>query len=250
MKWAYGVTTVEQRKNTLLPRTLESLCRAGFDRPHLFVDNCRDQLGYANQFGLPVSVRSIAPGMPHGLRCAGNWHLSLLELWIRDPRADFYAIFQDDIVTCLNLREYLEKPNYPAGIYRNLYTFPPPIQALPPSEDYVGWYLAKRRADGGPTGKSACGLVFDRKATMALLTSERFVERHTCPERGYRSIDGGITEALDEVGIKEYVHWPSLLQHHGMISTRKEAIGKLPFPQAPSFRGEDFDLLTLTNSYA
>lgn len=245
LRWSYGVTTVEERRRDLLPRTLESLCRAGFDRPRLLVDNCRDQVGYAEEFGLPVSVRAIDPGAKFGLRTAGNWHLSLLELWIRDPHADRYAVFQDDIVTARNLRAYLDAAPYPSRSYLNLYTFPPPYQVEPLTPEHRGWYLAKRRRDGGPTGKSACALVFDRDATIALLTSRRFLERHTCPIRGFKAIDGGITEALDEVGIKEHVHWPSLIQHTGRQSSRAEVKGQVPFPTAPSFPGEDFDLLTL-----
>lgn len=246
MRWAYAVTTVEQRKSTLLPRTLESLCRAGFDRPRLFVDNCRDLIGYQSGFGLPVSVRAIDDGMPHALRCAGNWHLSFLELFIRDPNADRYAMFQDDFVACLGLREYLERSLYPAGSYLNLFTHAPPRQVEPKDpKNFKGWYPAKRRAtDGGPTGQGAVALVFDQNAAIKLLSSRMFTMRHQCPLRGHHSIDGGITEALDADGVKEWVHWPSLTQHLGDESTRPERKGR-PYPPAPSFPGEEWDARTL-----
>lgn len=246
LKWAYGITTVEERRYTLLPRTLESLCRAGFDKPRLFVDSSRDLHGYANEFGLPVTVRgSDASG--NRVRTAANWHLSFMELYLREPYADRYALFQDDFVTCLGLREYLERAPYPKDSYLNLYTFPPPRQVEPPDpKNFTGWYLAKRRPrDGGPTGQGAVALVFDREATVRLLSSRYLVERHQCPIRGHKSIDGGITEALDLVGVKEYVHWPSLVQHTGTESSRAEQKGKEPYPLAPSFRGEEFNLMEL-----
>lgn len=264
IRWAYGVTTVEERRKTLLPQTLESLCRAGFDDPRLFVDNCRDLLGYVAEFGLPTTVHAVAPGWGSkrtevGLRTAGNWHAALLELWIRCPRADRYAIFQDDLVTSVGLREYLEATPYPASGYCNLFTFPPKpspgcriVQAPPPSPDYVGWYPARVRAnDGGPTGYGAVALVFDHATAKALLSSRYLVERHECPLNGHQKIDGGIAEALIREGIKEYVHNPSLVQHTGYDSTRAEMKerqtknGGMRFSDAETFRGEDFDLREL-----
>lgn len=244
--FAYGVTTHESRRKDLFPRTLESLCRAGFDRPRLFVDHSRDLHGYADEFGLPVTVRgSDASG--NGVRTAANWHLALMELYVREPNALRYAIFQDDMVTVLGLREYLEKCHWPKDAYLNLYTFPPPRQVEPTDhKNFKGWYLAKRRAtDGGPTGQGAVALVFDHETVVRLLSSRQFVERHQCTVRGFKSIDGGITEALDAVGVMEYVHWPSLVQHTGDESSRAERKGFAPYPTAPSFPGEEWDARTL-----
>lgn len=251
LNWSYGVTTVPSRRSTLLSPTLESLCRAGFDRPRLFVDDCDDHAGYAREFGLPVSVRERNPNAGHGLRVAANWHLSLLELYLRDPWAERYAVFQDDFVTIPRLREYLDWVPYPKGgrAYLNLLTFPPDgggqntklYQDPPPSPDFVGWYPARRRADGGPTGFSATALVFSREAATALLSSRYFVERHTSRTRGHQAVDGGIAEALHEVGIPEYVHWPSLVRHTGHQTSRAESVFKGQYPDQTSFPGEEFD---------
>lgn len=258
--WSYGVTTVEERRRTLLPRTLESLCRAGFGDPRLFVDGSSDQGGYEREFGLPVTTHALAPGWgslrrPVGFRTAANWHASLLELYLRCPRADRYMIVQDDVVCPLGLRDYLDAVPYPTGgAYLNLFTFPPQHrvggsrvwQAAPPSPDFVGWYPARRREkDGGPTGMSACALAFDRETTVKLLSSRYLVERHQCPLRGHHSIDGGISEAMDKEGVREYVHSPSLVQHTGHESSRPEQKGKGAYPVAESFRGEEFDLREL-----
>lgn len=92
---------------------------------------------------------------------------------------------------------------------------------------------------------SACALVFDREATVRLLSSRYLVERHQCPIRGHQAIDGGIAEAMDAAGVREYVHSPSLVQHTGHESSRPEQKGKRAYPLAESFRGEEFDLREL-----
>ena len=50
--------------------------------------------------------------------------LALCELWVRDPLADRYAIFQDDLTCVKNLRGYLDEMKWPVGGYLNLYTGP------------------------------------------------------------------------------------------------------------------------------
>src|SRR6185503_20920621 len=80
--WAYGVTTVPSRRETTLPRTLASLAAAGFASPRLRVDDVENDRLYA----------------------PGNWWLLLHELWIRsEGGADFYAIFQDDVIAAKGL---------------------------------------------------------------------------------------------------------------------------------------------------
>jgi hypothetical protein len=83
--WSYGVTTVPDRLNSLLPATLESLARAGFDSPRLFVDDAEllitpslDCCNYALAF----------------IRAAGNWVLSAWELYARNPDATYYLCFR------------------------------------------------------------------------------------------------------------------------------------------------------------
>src|SRR5688572_9885654 len=102
LKWAYGITTVSQRRQKYLPTTLSSLQKAGFDKPVLFVDDCPNTALWRDEFKLEV-----VPRFPR-IRTFGNWTLALLELTIREPYADRYALFQDDLVTYPHLRQYLE----------------------------------------------------------------------------------------------------------------------------------------------
>jgi hypothetical protein len=244
VKWAYGVTTVPSRRRTLLPVTLESLRRAGFNAPRLFVDGAPDGREWAQELGLEVTAR-YPP-----VRTVGNWLLSLWELYIRQPNADRYAIFQDDFVTYHNLRGYLEKSPYPDKGYLNLYTFPS-NQSICPTDSangkpMVGWYLSNQY------GRGAVALVFDRAAAQVVISSRHLIEnklQNVQPNGrnslglnfGQCKIDGGIIETMVAAGYREYVHNPSLVQHTGIESS----MGNKPQLLATSFRGENFNALEL-----
>lgn len=232
LQWAYAVTTVTARRHDLLPRTLASLRAGGFDRPRLCVDGDSDGESWRREFGLETTAR-----YPQ-IRTFGNWVLTLAELYIRDPHADRYAVFQDDFVCVRNLRGYLEAVPYPENGYLNLYTFPRNQRLAPADTDgrqKVGWYAGSQR------GWGAVALVFSREAVQLLLTARHMVERPVDRKRGWKAVDGGIVTAFVKAGWREYVHNPSLVQHTGHHSS----MANRPQPQALSFPGEDFDALTL-----
>lgn len=228
MSWAYGLTTVPERLADHFPRTLASLSKSGFDKPRIFVDGAKDSKAY-DHLGLEVTTHSP------NLRTAGNWVLSLYELYIREPNADRYAIFQDDFVTGLNLRIYLDCCKYPEKGYWNLYTFPCNQRLCPEGKTYQGWFPSDQY------GKGAVALVFNREAVCTLLSSRRLVDRPQDLSRGHKAIDGGISEAFIEKGWVEYTHNPSLVQHIGCISS----MGNKRHPMAETFLGENFDFMTL-----
>lgn len=230
IKWSYGITTVPQRIDDLFPRTVESLAKAGFDKPQLFVDNCKHPEHY-EKFSLHMTTR-----YPR-VKTAAHWSLTLLELYMRDPSADRYAIFQDDFVTYENLRGYLEKLPYEEKTYWNLYTFPS-NQKLNTS-DTIGWY------DSNQKGKGAVAIVFDRATAIALSSSQEFVERHQDPHRGHKAIDGGIVTCLRKLGWRELVHNPSLVYHTGEHGS---SMGNRKQEQTLSFKGENFNALDLLKS--
>lgn len=259
MQWAYGVTTVPERINDLLPQTLKSLDRAGFGSPDLFVDGATNTEGeqIAKRFGLRTVCRYPK------IRVHGNWILALMELFIREPCAERYAVFQDDFITCKNLRSYLEKCRFPKCGYWNLYTYPSNQQICPKDSmgrDAIGWYEA-RTLNSGTTmqsGRGALGLVFDGEGVVTLLSAKTMVERPMDLSLGWRKIDGGVVNSMNIAGYREYVHNPSLLQHTGIVSSfdkrhrtgqgKSEGYPPYHWPKehlATSFPGEDFDLLTL-----
>jgi hypothetical protein len=241
-KWAYGITTVPSRRDTYLPRTLESLRAAGFDEPRLFVDGLRHPRPYDQLSNLDITIRYPAVGP------ANNWILSMWELYLRNPQADRYVIFQDDIVTYPNLRHFLDRCVYPInrrheGIedgYLNLYTSHDNQPFIPPQPGTAipqqGWFKSNQR------GRGALALVFHRSILVRLLGDLNFASRPQDLPAAYKSIDGGIVRCLGNLGIREYVHSPTLVQHIGKVST----IGNMPPPrEADFFMGEGFSALEL-----
>ena len=221
LKWSYGVTTVPSRADSLLPRTLHSLCDAGFSRPRLFVDGCRDVKPY-KAFELEATMR-----WPRIDRF-GNWILAFHELYHRNTNADRYAIFQDDCVMNRNLRAYLDRCEYPANGYWNLYTH---ANNRKRQREPDGWNISRQK------GMGALGLVFSQEAAQILLPRIRHVEEHK-KSSGKRSIDGGVVNAMSEAGWKEWIHSPSLVQHTGAVSSigNKTQIASV-------FEHENFDAL-------
>lgn len=224
--WAYGVTTIPSRRKTFLPRTLASLKRAGFENPHLFIDGDSDGRSWENEFNLYVTARGGAAPV----RAFGNWVAGLWELWAKYPWASRYAMFQDDVIMSKNAREFLEFSPYPDKGYLNLYSFPQ-YETLGGS----GWVRSTQN------GLGAVALVFNREAAAQVLASRFMIDRPLDRERGHKFIDGGIVTALKKVGWSEYFHMPSLTQHIGDVSS----IGHMRHPDSTTFRGEDFDLLSL-----
>lgn len=244
--WAYGVTTylpndgerqwrpvrgnVPNRSDDLLPRTLKSLTLAGFPRPYLFVDNADDPKEWRENF----PTCEIVCRYPR-IRAFGNWLLGMAELMIREPFADYYAMFQDDMVTCRNLRTYLETVQYPARGYLNLFTAVKNQKHIHGTGGFVparGW-----------RGYGAVALVFSRDAAVTLMSEPHMTNKTAAPDiiRRHKFIDGGIVEAMNKQGWTEYVHNPSLVQHTGSISTLSNP-RHLP---ALSFMGEEFDCMSL-----
>ncbi len=229
--WAYGVTTIPQRRGTLLPRTLESLKGAGFPSPRLFVDGIRyDEVSsWEREFGLEV-----VPRWPL-IRTFGSWLMGLWDVYLRKATVPFYAMFQDDFVCVRNLKSYLDNAPLPERGYLNLYTFPK-NQALSPEEGRVrGFYRSNQK------GLGAVALAFSNEAVRTLLSSRHMIDRPMDANRGWKAIDGGIVTGFAKAGWHEYVHNPSLVQHTGEVSSMRNR----KHPLAPSFPGEHFDALSL-----
>jgi hypothetical protein len=209
MRWAYGVTTVPERAENLLPKTLASLVAAGFDKPRLFIDGS-EELRLYRQFNLECTFR-----FPK-VRAYGNWIMGVWELFLRDPKAERYAMFQDDLITYPNLRQYLDACTYEDNTYWNLFTLrsnEPSFlkeRGLPyPDKSHIGFYNSNQR------GRGAVALVFSRQALMTLLNHQHMIDRINDTQRGHRAIDGGVVEAMTKAGYRELVHSPSLVKHIG-----------------------------------
>lgn len=230
MIWSYGVTCVPERFTTTLPITLNSLKNAGFPEPRLFVDGVG---------AIPAEYQhlEITQHVPR-LRTFGNWITAAWELYIREPLADRYALFQDDFITYHHLRDYLEKCPYPEDGYLNLYTFPVN------SRSTQGWHRSNQR------GMGAVALVFNNKVFRTLLSEpNHIVDRpwkgcSVNSRREWTAVDGAIVDAMRKSNLYEYCHTPSLTQHIGTTSSMDNP----PHDRAQDFRTESFDARQLLES--
>jgi hypothetical protein len=249
--FAFGITTIPERRTTTLPITLKSLVNAGFHDPILFIDD-RDDGGWGLEYDmvtapLYLSLRKVYR-TDGRIRAFGHWLLSLWELFIRNPHADLYALFQDDIIVSRNLRLYLDTITYPHRGYVNLYTMPSNQKIAPDNGNKLGFYRSNQN------GKSATALVFDKESIVPLLTSPHLIKKlRSRNHQAWKSIDGGVIQAFRDASPvghwHEYVHNPSLVQHIGDVSSLgNPSVESLKDPnhwKAPSFRGEDFDCMSL-----
>lgn len=154
-------------------------------------------------------------------------------IYLADSKADRYAIFQDDIVLCRNVRTYLEAVEYPKQGYLNLYTFAT-------NENKV-FGKPKGFLPSDQLGKGAVALVFDHMAIHTLLQQSHLVNKPQLPN-GKKNVDGAIQHAMViQAHFKEYIHNPSLVQHTGKIGTLHNPI----HPLAKTFPGENFDAMEL-----
>lgn len=221
LEWAYGVTTVAERLTDLLPQTLDKLARGGFRSPLILID------GPAKIPEYLLAYRITTRG--HRIGAYGHWVASAWELYASNPKAARFAIFQDDLTCYRGLLPYLEALPYPERGYQNLYTVPENEKIL--DRPKLGWYLSNQ------LGKGALALVFSNEVFRKLLHSEHLVEHSLDAKRGDRAIDGSVVSSLAKAGIQEYVHYPSLVQHTGIVSAIGNTFKSLP----SSYRGADFD---------
>lgn len=210
MKWVYGITTVPSRRATLFPRTLASLTEAGFDKPHVFVDGDADPNSWRAEFDLDVTAHYPK------LRAVGNWITALWTLYLLDPSAHRFALFQDDVAAVRGLRAYLDGCPWQEKTYRNLYTAEDSETSVIGKGGWVpGRYLDSNVKQGYQCGRGALGLVLDTSAVIDILQTKGVAEKPLDLTRGHQNLDGMVVNALNSKGYVELVHSPSLLQHTG-----------------------------------
>lgn len=240
MKWTCGITAVPSRRGTTLPKTLTSLEAGGFESPRLFIDGEQDALAWG-YLGYEYTMRWPA------VHAFGNFWMGLLELYLRDPLADLYAMFQDDVLVCRNTRKYVEatlptllaKLGKPA--YLNLITFAPNEDLV--RDKGIGWHLSNQLGWGGQA------LVFPRDTMLRMFQSKHLVERPLGmrngvpdPPRAWKNLDGGVVTSVKSFGGVEVVHYPSLVHHVDCESVIGN--GRDRRTENGKWSGEDFDAMS------
>ena len=173
-KWVYGVTTCPRKEPTLAV-TLKSLGNAGI-QPRIFDDHDKSLGGW------------------------GNWLRGLYELTIRNPNAEWYWMFQDDIQVNANFIERVVASN------------PPHDAAM------VSYYLPSRWTSGKQWEAKRPELVGMLALMIRADAAKRLVVNPIQPNRRSR-FDVMLGEWLRKMGFSWYYHSPSLVEHTGMTST-------------------------------
>jgi hypothetical protein len=218
-------------------RTLQSLDLAGW-RPRLFVDEATESI----EGDYETTLRSPRIG------AWPNWWLGMAELYQRQPRADAYVMFEDDLVIAPHSREYIE------AIW----------DRLPPRFGFLNLFVAgcrmhrlgaeHRQLQVVPktsVGIGALALVFPNDALRAMLTS-RYLLHHRRTLYGLKNQDGAMRRWAQRGSWPEVLHHPSLVQHTGSSivrdtegrRTRNSTLDngwRSASALSRSFVGEDFD---------
>lgn len=226
--WAVGLQTCP-RPGADPIRMLDRLAAAGWENPIVFGEPGTPQLPGHDQITWPTRAGDWA-----------GWLSAVSYLRATRPQADFYAMFEDDIALCRNVRPYLDRwlsrlPDWGAislyvpDIYHRRLGFRP---ILVEQGRRNGWMLWGAQA-----------LVFSRDSLTTLLRSDDAFNYRNRPEgRNNTNKDCvvGRWAAADQVNI--YYHGPSLVQHLNLPSL----ISSVPH-QAADFPGPDFDATTLND---
>ena len=222
-KWAVGVLTAPRREATL-EWCLDSIVRAGWDRPHLFVDGLvRIPSRYDH---LPITWHEQPVGA-----WPNSW-LALAELVQSQPEADAYVLLQDDAAMYDrgNLREYLESVLWPGN--------KPSLVSLYCSEAYTvlepGWRALSRQWIWG-----ALAFVFPRELAREFLTDPQVMaHRWSNTGNGLSHVDVLIGEWTTARHHAVHYPCPSLVQHVGNTSCIWSNIHNQGFRRADWFAGD------------
>ncbi len=221
--WAVGMTLAPRKKPTH-NETLRSAKAAGFDNIHLYMDG---KVEVDDEFkDYPVTLREPALGPWK------NWIKTLKELYETYPNRDAYAIFQDDVTFCKNVKEFAEKTLWvDSDRHMGVASFYSPSHY---ERTIPGWY--KRNV--GISLRPAVTFVFSPTNVESVLS---YFERN--PWRRKANIDNAIGQWGKHTRRYPYFFSPSLCQHTGhtsVISPWKSIKGKR---KSYKYVGEDFDAL-------
>jgi hypothetical protein len=220
--WAVGVIT-SPRLTPTLDTCLDSLKRAGWGSPRLFVDKATSiALRHAS---LPLTLREP------GIGAWPNYYLALAELVLREPEADAYLMVEDDVLFFdrEDLRTYLEAILWPAepigavSLYcSSMYTRPS-----------AGWH----RFDG-EWQWGALAFLFSRESARQFLGDPLVLAHRSRNDEGLADADLLIGRWSAQRELPIYFPTPSLVQHIGETSAIWPSARAFGSRRADQFAGD------------
>lgn len=207
MRWAVGLTSA-WRQSPTIETSLSSIQSAGWKTTRVFAEPGSQILSGDNS----VSGHSVCE-RAGTLGAFPNWYLGMTELYLREPLAEAFLMFQDDVMLAANTREYVERTLWPApevGV----------VSLYCPSQEHVSGCTGYKRIDSGWDAWGALAYVFSNPGLRAFLSDLVVLNhRHHGPAGGLRNIDSVVGNWCQRVGLPYFVHVPSLVQHIGATST-------------------------------
>lgn len=218
--WAVGVTTAPRRDATL-ETTLDSVVRAGWSEPRIFMDGTTRLPDRYSK--LPITWREDSVG------AWPSWYMALAELVLHEPNADAYMMLQDDVVLYdrESLREYLERVLWPGERPCLVSLFYTGLNSP------TGWREAR-----GAWHFSAQGFIFPPGIARALLCDADLSRAWlAASSQTHIPIPEMISEWAQKRAIDVWYANPSLSQHIGNTSTIWMNAAIVKGRRAPWFSG-------------
>jgi hypothetical protein len=231
-EWAVGITTSPRRQSTL-EDCLDSVTRAGWESPRLFLDGA-DRLP-ARYHHLPVTLRSDSIG------AWPAWFLALAELVLQQPQADAYLMLQDDVIFHDRepVRDYLEQALWPGDR-------PAVVSLFYTSFDLTaGW----RSSPAHEWHWGAQALLFPPAIARALIADSDLVASCLAATT-HIPIPEVLATWMARHRFSNWYPIPSLIQHIGTSSTIWMNSGLLSGRRAPWFSGSIDDEPTLEERHS
>jgi hypothetical protein len=237
-KWAVAMTTAP-RKTPQVLASLKSLCLSGFTDVRLIAEPGSEAPGNA-------------PGVLVNDRTRGvfqNWRFALETVYREKPDALYFAVFQDDIRCSLNLREFLERDLWfddHIGFVSPYCSAGKSLRVGPKRRRRVVWrsfneymdvtdrYRTRARRGGVPWG--ALSYIFPKESVELILNDRELAKQE-------RMIDLRIHPVLSAHNRHMWFYNPSLVDHRDGESSIGHGQGR--GMRSDSFRGEDFDAMSL-----
>ncbi len=223
-QWTVGVTTAHRRLSTV-GECVTSVCQAGWDSPHLFIDGEFDLPHELTSF--PRTVRLPAVG------AMGNFYLAIVELLRRSP-ADGLMLLQDDALwpSHLPIRDYFDRVNWPGN---GRFVASPYCCENYTAKD-PGWRSLDETWKYG-----AVALIFSRVSAEEFVADSRVIGYCQSETAG---IDSLVGDWAARSNTPVFVPTPSLVQHIGEISTLWRTSRAVGMRRASRFIGDELAPIT------
>jgi hypothetical protein len=220
--WAVGVIT-SPRPVPTLTACLDSLIRAGWGRPRLFVDSSTTIS--SRHADLPLTLREPRVG------AWPNYYLALAELVFREPEADAYLLVEDDVLFFdrEDLRGYLERILWPSETIGavSLYC------ASEYTRSTSGWH----RFDGEWVW-GALAFLFSQESARRFLGDPEVIAHRSRKQTGLVDTDTLIGNWASRQNLPIFFPTPSLVQHIGETSAIWPSARALGLRRADRFAGD------------